>query len=180
LTGHFAIDKFTLIPSSIGPCHLTVSHYIIFLEFSLINFATISEKVCSLSLKLSVGEITLIVIAIEFESTFSSFFTLDELSFVLDGAIVPGFGTHAMVDVVEPLTLVHRAIGIDKGSLAISFSTFPLTLVDVSVGVCHATFAFKETCFSLSLVHAAVSELDGTETFPNGLVLVLGPDRKMY
>jgi hypothetical protein len=150
------------------------------LEFSLINLATVSKEVCSLSLKLSVGEISLIVIAIEFKSAFSSFFALDELSFILDGAIVPCLGTLALVNVILPLSLVHRAIGIDEGSLAISFSSFPLTLVDVSVGMRHTTFALEEACFGLTLIHAAVSELDDAETLPNGLVFVLGPVIKMY
>lgn len=144
----------------------------------MINLSAVCKVVSSLALKLSIGEISFVVIAIELKSAFTSFFAFDEISFVLDGAVVPCLSSLAMVDIIVPLSLVHGAIGVDESTLAIGFSTFPLALVDVSVGVGHATFSFEETGFCLTLEHGAVGELDGAETLPNGFVFVFGPVRK--
>jgi hypothetical protein len=70
------------------------------MKFSLIDLACISKIVFTLTLKLSILEITLIIVPIKFKSSLASFLGFNKSSFVLDGIEIPGFYSIAVILIV--------------------------------------------------------------------------------
>ena len=121
-------------------------------------------------MELAINEIPLVVAAFKLESTIARLCAVHELACVLDLIIVPRFRAIAVLLVIEPLTLVHGAVGVNKSSIAIGFSVEPLSLIDVIVGMSHSALAIEERILGHALVTRTIGEDDNAETFPGGPV----------
>ena len=86
------------------------------------------------------------------KSTFSGFLTLNKITSVDYLALVPSFSTLAVLNIVDPVSIIEGAVLVDKDSIAMSFSIKPLTMVDVAVSVSHLTFSIEHFVFSKSFV----------------------------
>lgn len=58
-------------------------------------------------MEFSVDEIALVVATFELKLSFSSLLSIDEVACVLDLALVPDFGSEAVLFIVDPLTIIH-------------------------------------------------------------------------
>mgnify|MGYP001032683448 FL=1 len=57
-----------------------------------------------------------------------------------------------MLLVIEPLTLIHGAIGVNEYPVAIRFALFPVPLVNVAIRVSHSALAVKKFVFGHALI----------------------------
>jgi len=157
---HFSVFELTVVARLIWPNHYTVSMHIIVAEISLINFTRISKIIFSFSVEFSIYKIAIIIASIKFKSSSSSFFTFRKLSCIPYLSFVPSFSSHAMLLIIFPLPLIHRAFYINKYSMSICFSILPVTLVNITIGMCHSTLSIKNFIFSDSLVNRSILEFD--------------------
>lgn len=65
-------------------------------------------------MELPIHEISLVVAALELETTLPCLFAFDEFAGELNLVIIPALGSVAMLLVILPLALIHRPIGVDK------------------------------------------------------------------
>lgn len=144
--------EFTGIFRVIWPYHSTVSGHVILLELSLIDLSSLSEVVLTISVELSLEEFALVEVTFEFESSLSSFLAFDEVTCIDNFVVVPLLSTLSVVHIVQPLSIVHGTLLVNKNTVAVSLSVFPLTLVDVTIGVDHSTFTLELTLLGHSLI----------------------------
>lgn len=142
-TMHFSCLKITFIPRLIRPDHDTFAIHVVIFEFTLIELARISKVVLAVPVKLAVNKVSFIVAPLELKSAIARLFSFYELASILDFIIVPALAAVAMLLVIEPLPLVHRAISVDEDAVAIRLSSPPLPLVDVVVRVSHSAFTVE-------------------------------------
>ena len=76
-----------------------------------------------------------------------------------------------MLLIIEPLALVHRAVGVNEYALTIGLAVLPFTLIDITVGVRHAALAVELSILSLTVVSGAIGELNDTNTLPDTLLI---------
>lgn len=167
-----AIKEVTSVSRSIGPSHGSFALNIVLIKLSFVFFARLSKVVFACAMELSINEVSLIDITIEFEFAYTSFLTVDKVSRVLDLVILPLLSALTMVHVVQPLTIVHRTILVNEDTFTASFALFPLTVVNVTIFVRNSSFAMEQSFVSHALVSCSIRELNETETLPSGLVLV--------
>jgi hypothetical protein len=140
--------------------------HIILYKVTLINLARVSKVIFALTVELAINEVSLIVGAIELESSLTSFLSFDEVSSVDNLTFVPHLLAESMLPILVPLALVKGAVFVHEHSLAMCLAIKPLSLVDVPIGVGHATFAIEHLIFSEAFVLGAIFKLDDTEAFP--------------
>ena len=86
---HFTILKLTFVFGLVGPGHNSFPFHIIVFEFSLIESTGISKVVLSNSMKLAIYEISFVITALEFKSTFSCFLAFYEFSSEFNFVVIP-------------------------------------------------------------------------------------------
>jgi len=107
LAFHFAIDKFSFVLGVVWPYHHTITYDVVLMEFSVINFAGICKVVLALPFKLTINEVTLIVVSIKLKSSFSSLFGFNKVTLILNGSVVPSLNSFTMILIILPFSLVH-------------------------------------------------------------------------
>ena len=174
-TVSLAVDEVAGVSRLIGPGHGSLALNIVLNKLALILFARLSKIVLTLSVELTVNEITLVNIAIEFKFTFTSLLAIHEVAGILDLIVLPLFGTFAVIHVVEPLAVIHRSVLVDEHTLSARLAFLPLTVVDVTIFVCNTSFSMEQALICHTLVNCSVGELDHAEAFPGRLVFVSLP-----
>lgn len=172
---HFSIHKFSFVSGIVVPKHYTIAYYVIFMKFSLINLARIGKVIFALTFKLSIDEITFVIVSIEFKPSFSSFLRFNKGSFVFNGVVIPSFYSVSMILVVQPLASIHWTFSVYIYAESVGFSIFPFALIYVTIWVGHSTFPIEKAVFGLALVLATVSKSNGAKTFVNWFVSVFCP-----
>ena len=132
----FSIYEISLITRTISFTHFTNTCEIIEFEIAFIKRLRLSEEILSLTMKLAIFKVPFIDIATKFKFSFTCFFAIYKISFVLDSIIVPRLESFAMVQVIYPLTFVHRPVCSNKYSITVCFAFLPLSLIDISVWMC--------------------------------------------
>ena len=133
LTLHLAVNELSLVLRSIRPRHLSGTVNVVIGKLTFIGFAAVSEVINSLTMELAFDKVTLIRIVVILESTLASLLALLEITYVFDGVVVPCFAAFTMVNIVKPLSLVHRPIGVNEDALSVGFAVLPFSLVNVAI-----------------------------------------------
>ena len=133
LTLHLAVNELSLVLRSIRPRHLSGTVNVVIGKLTFIGFTAVSEVINSLTMELAFDKVTLIRIVVILESTLASLLALLEITYVFDGVVVPCFAAFTMVNIVKPLSFVHRPIGVNEDALSVGFAVFPFSLVNVAI-----------------------------------------------
>jgi len=173
LSMHFTSLKISFIPWFIWPDDNTFSIHVIIFEFSLVELARICEVILAITMELAINKVSLVISALKLEPAVAWFFAVYKLASIFDFIIVPALATIAMLLVIEPFSLIHRAISVNKYSVAICFSLFPVPLVDVVIRMSHSALAVKKFVFGHTLIRRAIRKNDDTKALP--CLLVLAP-----
>jgi hypothetical protein len=81
---NFVFLELTLVLGAIFPYHDTFTVHTVLGEVSLVYLLALSEEVLSFSMELSINEVSLVQVAIEFELALTCLFSLLEISVVND------------------------------------------------------------------------------------------------
>lgn len=127
----------------------------------------VSKVVLSISMELTIYELTFINIAFELKLAVASLLTINKIARVFDLVVLPLLRALAMVHVVQPLTIVHRTVLIYENSVATCFAFLPLAMINVTILMGYSSFSMKETFFGHSLIFGPIRELNEPETFPS-------------
>lgn len=139
----FSIIELTLVSALIWVHHDTCSLDLILNELSLVDLTRIGEVVLAFTMELAIYEISFIGTSLKLEFTLSSLLSLDKVSSVLDLVEVPDLGTFALLEILNPFTLVETPFGVNENTLSVCFTFIPLALVDVTVSVSHSSLAIE-------------------------------------
>lgn len=86
---HFSIFEVTFVPGLIWPDEGSFALHIVVLEFSFVEFARVCKVVLSISVELTVDEVSIVVASFEFEAAMARLLSVDELAGVFYFIIVP-------------------------------------------------------------------------------------------
>jgi hypothetical protein len=149
-----AILELSFVSSLVWPHHNSKTVNAIFGKVSFVNLSGVGKVILTFTLKLSFYEVTLVIAAIEVESTLSCLLAIDEVTSIALGTHVPSLGTLTTLLVIEPLAFIERrALGIHENTVSVGFAVFPLTLIDVAVGMGHSTLTVNLLIGSEALIH---------------------------
>lgn len=123
-------------------------------------------------MELALFEVTVVGVTIELKFAFSSFLTIHKVTSILNLVIFPLLGTLSMVLVIEPLSIVHRPILVDKHAHSAGFTLLPFSVINISIFMRNSSLTMEETFVRHALIRGTIRELDKAKSLPRGFVLV--------
>ena len=156
------IFKVSFVPSAVIPLLHSLTFHVAHSKFPHVELLEVSKEVLAVSLELAVNEVALVVAAVfPLELPFPILLSLEELSRVGGCSIVPRLAPLPVLHVIQPLSLVHRALRIDEHPVPICLVVFPLSFVDISIRMSHSSPTIGFVFAPAALVLGAVwPELD--------------------
>ncbi len=182
----FALYEISLIARTISFNHFSCTGEVIEVEIALIKWLSLSEEILSFAMELSICKVSFIDIATKFKLSFTCLLAIYKISFVLNSVIVPRLESFAIVQIIYPLSLVHRPVCSDKNSIPICFPVIPLSLVDIPIWMCQSSLSIKKTLFRLPLIFWSICEFYDSKTFivaffsiffPLAKIILVSPNR---
>jgi len=153
----FAIFKFTVVFLSVLKRKHALSFKLVFVEFAFVLLLALSEVVHTATLELAVDELAFVVRSVlPVVSSLAVLLSGNVFAIELDLALLPGLVTNAVLQVIEPVTLVGGSLGVDEHTFAVGHVKAPLSLVNISVGLGHLALATHAVVLELALVLRAI------------------------
>jgi hypothetical protein len=167
----FTVQEFANVNWTIWPLHCALTFHIVINEGAIVDFTWLGKEVFTLTMELAVDKVSLVIVLIKAESSFTSFLALYEFTFVNDFVEVPLLNTSSVVLIIEPFSFVHASLLIKEDSLTAGFTFLPFTLINITIWMSHSTLAMEQTLLGLSLVLGMIWINYGAKTLPARFVL---------
>lgn len=122
-------------------------------ELPFVRPLGLGEVVHARALENTVYEVAFIVASVgPFISAMAIFLTLVIFALEFNLAFIPGLAAISMLEIIDPIAVVGRALGVYKRAIAVRHAVRPLSLIHATVCLCHPAVAFHLVLPELALI----------------------------